>query len=358
MKYLYLLLLTLLLLSCSKVKPKVQESQRAEKLLELSIAKLSLEQKSLVSEFQESNNSVVFNDKKSVIDGFLKRIELHNTRVKELPSMDKYLISETKETLNNKINALPSIDFKIQKCSALIYVGCKVKFKPYVKDESSKLSNFWDFGDGITSIKRYPIHTYKKLGKFKVTMKVVDSQGAISTLTKSLVVKNRAPIAKFELDESEFSLNENIYFYNKSYDLDGSIKKQYWNFGDKKSSTKRNPSHKYKRPGVYKVTLSVKDNRGKLSKSTKKINVKYPVDREVEIGMKLNELIATLGKPEKKIESSKSGVEAILYYKSWVVLKNGIVECIVKEDGFKRNIFGSARECIWHKKNRAKYIVK
>jgi len=360
MKFLYLLLFTLFLLSCSKSKPKVEKVDVSARVLEDSISAVKIEYINILKEIEDSNNTIEFNDKGSLISALLDKIQLHNSRVKDIstPSINKYLIHETKEILGTKINTLPSIDFKIQKCSGLIYLGCKVKFKPYIKDESTKLTHFWDFGDGITSIKRYPIHSFKKLGKFKVTMKVTDFQGGVSTLTKNLTVQNRAPVAKFELDDSAFSLNEEIYFYNKSYDLDGSIKKQYWNFGDKKSSTKKNPSHKYKSPGIYRVTLSVKDSSGKLSKSIKKITIKHPVDKEIEIGMKLYEVISLLGKPETRVEKSKSGLEAILYYKSWILLKKGLVECIVKEGGFKRNIFGSARECDWHKKNRSAYVVK
>lgn len=54
-----------------------------------------------------------------------------------------------------------------------------------------------------------------------------------------------------------------------SYDPDGRIVKYYWDFGDGKHSILKNPIHTYRRDGIYKVKLTVTDNKGKkVSKTT------------------------------------------------------------------------------------------
>ena len=361
MKYIYLVLLSLFFFACSNHKVEPESSDSASQALELSISKMKLEQKSILAQIQERNNKIEFNDKESEVDKLFERIQTYNTSVKNIPSnpsMNAYLINETKESLKNKINAYPSIDFKIQKCSGLIYLGCKAKFKPYVKDENTTLSYLWDFGDGITSVKRYPIHSYKKLGRFRVTMKVSDSKGGVTLASKYLIVENRAPVAKFELKSNTFRLKDSVKFSNKSYDLDGSIKNYYWNFGDKESSKKKNPSHVYETAGTYIVTLNVKDNRGKIASSKRKITIKHPVNTDVNIGMSAFELVSLLGIPDKRTLKSESDTQGFLYYTSWVIIKKDLVECVVDKDGFKQNIFGSPRECVWHKINSSKYIVK
>jgi PKD repeat protein len=49
------------------------------------------------------------------------------------------------------------------------------------------------------------------------------------------------------------------YFYDQS---DTTVVSWYWMFGDGKTSTRRNPVHKYEKPGTYKVALTTVDQTG------------------------------------------------------------------------------------------------
>lgn len=54
----------------------------------------------------------------------------------------------------------------------------------------------------------------------------------------------------------------------ESYDPDGSIMKYNWSFGDGNTTYGEYPYHRYSKPGLYNVTLTVKDNGGKFATNT------------------------------------------------------------------------------------------
>jgi photosystem II stability/assembly factor-like uncharacterized protein len=66
----------------------------------------------------------------------------------------------------------------------------KVSFQDTSEDPDSLLTSWeWDFGDGSSSTKQNPIHTYTEAGTYTVVLKVVDDKGSIDILSKSLVIE-------------------------------------------------------------------------------------------------------------------------------------------------------------------------
>ncbi|HAU35849.1 MAG TPA: collagenase, partial [Lysinibacillus sp.] len=62
-------------------------------------------------------------------------------------------------------------------------------------------------------------------------------------------------------------INEKIQFNSDgSKDTDGEIVSYLWDFGDGATSEAANPTHVYENEGTYKVTLTVKNNKGQESK--------------------------------------------------------------------------------------------
>jgi hypothetical protein len=51
---------------------------------------------------------------------------------------------------------------------------------------------FWDFGDGYGSTAQNPTHTYARPGIYKVTLSVIDQNGATSTMTKTITIGQEA----------------------------------------------------------------------------------------------------------------------------------------------------------------------
>jgi PKD repeat protein len=81
------------------------------------------------------------------------------------------------------------------------------------------------------------------------------------------LVKLKLPIPAFSTSLTIGKAPLSVKFIDKSI---GSITSRYWNFGDKSTSTSKNPVHKYAKTGKYTVTLTVKNAAG--CNTTKKIN--------------------------------------------------------------------------------------
>ena len=108
----------------------------------------------------------------------------------------------------------------------------------------------WDFGDGATTTKQNPMHTYAAAGTYTVSL-TVTAAGGQSSKRKFVAVEAGDPLlANFSFTVSGLT----VLFADSSI---GTPTSWSWDFGDGKSSTARNPSHTYARAGTYTVTLTV-----------------------------------------------------------------------------------------------------
>ncbi len=73
---------------------------------------------------------------------------------------------------------------------------------------------------------------------------------------------NQPPTAKISDPAQAAQLGAQVQFQAQAHDPDGRIKGVLWQFGDGQSSDQLNPSHTYKRDGIYKAILTVTDDRG------------------------------------------------------------------------------------------------
>ncbi|MDR4151488.1 PKD domain-containing protein, partial [Bacillus thuringiensis] len=70
-------------------------------------------------------------------------------------------------------------------------------------------------------------------------------------------------------------VKEGIQFKSDgSKDEDGKIVYYLWEFGDGRRSEEVNPVHVYEREGYYKVSLRVKDEKGKESRRETTVTIK------------------------------------------------------------------------------------
>lgn len=81
------------------------------------------------------------------------------------------------------------------------------------------------------------------------------------------------PVADFSWEPSEPSTRDTVHFHDRSRDPDGWIVSWRWDFGDGHTSSERNPSHRYSRPGTYTVTLEVTDDDGLTDTESRTIHV-------------------------------------------------------------------------------------
>ncbi len=84
---------------------------------------------------------------------------------------------------------------------------------------------------------------------------------------------NQPPIASFTYTPAHPRAGEYVKFKSTSTDPDGKIVWTTWTLGDGAFSVGPAPWHKYKQPGTYTVTITVRDNNGAESKTSKKITV-------------------------------------------------------------------------------------
>jgi len=89
-------------------------------------------------------------------------------------------------------------------------------------------------------------------------------------------VPNQPPIANFTYYPEKPVVNQSVTFdASSSYDPDGKIIAYEWDFGDGNitNTTEEVISHSYSESGSYKVTLTVRDDKGAKNSTTKMITV-------------------------------------------------------------------------------------
>jgi len=121
----------------------------------------------------------------------------------------------------------------------------------------------WDFGDGTPPVNGVrPVHNYAQPGEYTVKLKVQDRSGTFCDEDTDImkVIINFPPVANAG-DHKLACSGEAIQFdASQSSDVDGSVVKYIWNFGDGESAEGAQVSHTYAQPGIYEASLMVEDN--------------------------------------------------------------------------------------------------
>jgi YVTN family beta-propeller protein len=146
-------------------------------------------------------------------------------------------------------SVLPAADFSCNSTNG--YAPLSVKFA----DLSNNANAWnWSFGDGATSSKQNPEHTYLAAGNYTVNLTVSNANGTDSTSSYITVLNGISTFnAAFSVSPDSGTAPLNANFTDKST---GSPTSWKWYFGDGASSTEQNPSHIYNKTGLYSVTLT------------------------------------------------------------------------------------------------------
>lgn len=129
----------------------------------------------------------------------------------------------------------------------------------------------WHFGDG-TSLAVHPDslqvrHRYADTGSFNVKLVVTDDKGCSDSMQLNSYVIVNEPKAAFQSDARQSCPGGIVDFKNLSVAQGGMY---IWDFGDGTRSTDRDPRHMYGKPGLYTVSLSVRDFIGCQVSDTQK----------------------------------------------------------------------------------------
>ena len=120
----------------------------------------------------------------------------------------------------------------------------------------------WDFGDGFSSNQKNPMHIFTNSGYHNVTLRVINSNGCLNTISKNNYIEV-FPIIKANFSNSvssECNAPVSINFQNLSTGT--SAKTFKWLFGDSTSSILENPVHVYNKSGKYTVKFIVTSASG------------------------------------------------------------------------------------------------
>lgn len=131
----------------------------------------------------------------------------------------------------------------------------------------------WRFGDGGTASGAAPAHTFAKPGTYSVTLTLTNALGLSSSTTQLVTVHDEPPAASFAVRTPRPSTGVPVSFAGSGSDLDGGISSYAWNFRDGGSATVQNPSHVFRHPGVYTVTLTVTDTSGQHAQFSQQVTV-------------------------------------------------------------------------------------
>ena len=152
-------------------------------------------------------------------------------------------------------------DFYINACS-----GGVAQFFDATNSQVQVVSWEWEFENGYHSNLQNPAHTFSQTNyTYFVSLIVTDNKGCSDTIVKEVFVPGELQIGIYEehncfKEEMEFEVGIIAPLPNvlDTYD---------WNFGDPASGTANQsqaaqPTHIYTAPGIYYVTVQVKDMNG------------------------------------------------------------------------------------------------
>ncbi len=132
----------------------------------------------------------------------------------------------------------------------------------------------WDFGDGSIAYGMEVKHVYPDNGTYIVRLSIEDDDGGTDFISKIMEIKNVPPSAFFDYTPDEPNDVEPVKFMDHSYDADGEIVNISWQFGDGNYSYEKNPEHIYAENGIYTVVLTVVDNDGSTSSTSRAILIR------------------------------------------------------------------------------------
>jgi PKD repeat protein len=164
--------------------------------------------------------------------------------------------------------------------STTVYVSIdktrpSISLSPSSGSYTSSFTAQWSVSDSLSGVESCSVYvdgsfyssscdgsyTFSSYGSRSIEVRASDRAGNSNSDSRSftLVQPARPPSASFYCSPSSGRVPLTISCYDRS---SGDITSWYWEFGDGGTSTERNPSHTYYRPGTYTVRLTVRGPGG------------------------------------------------------------------------------------------------
>ncbi|NVK07721.1 MAG: PKD domain-containing protein [Tenacibaculum sp.] len=226
---------------------------------------------------QATPHTVFFTDESTLPDRWFWEFGDGSTSTAQNPihsytAAGDYTVNLTvKDTINGCTDTAPPRLIKIVIPTAQFSVDDTLGCGPFTvnfTDESTIEGNdtvgewLWNFGDGNTSTKQNPTHTYESVGVYNVSLTIKTAiTGFTRTETKANLIQVIGLTPDFSSDVTTgctpltVSFTDNTVFYGPSSDW-------FWDFGDGTTSNATSPKHTYTTAGVFDVSLTVTDIDG------------------------------------------------------------------------------------------------
>lgn len=117
----------------------------------------------------------------------------------------------------------------------------------------------WEFGDGTTSRKQNPSHTYTANGIYDVRLTVTNAYGKDVKTVPAYIGVGGPLIAEFSASAADGPAPLTVTFFGGKQDVPAIW---FWDFGDGSFSYDQNPVHTFMTPGNYMVRLRTGINFG------------------------------------------------------------------------------------------------
>ena len=184
------------------------------------------------------------------------------------------------DDMNNVYDSVITPDFTISDGEIVAGTTAVTFTNATVVEGTTVTDYFWHFGfsgEGNWSEEAQPDPVvYKQAGEYTVTLTAWGADGNRATVKKIVTVlaDNVLPTADFSYAPMMVNVGDEVTFTDKSSDSDGEIVSRKWTFPDGSTSTAASPSYTFSTQGMFRVTLTVTDNRGGESSVTKSVNVR------------------------------------------------------------------------------------
>lgn len=117
----------------------------------------------------------------------------------------------------------------------------------------------WDFGDGTKRRGVEVYHCFKEFGEYEISLNVIDA------ITGKFQYREATYQLSVKREEQVVITAPETCFVNQDITLDGSftnlpgiaIDEYYWDFGDGNKAMGNVQTHRFTRPGLYRVTLGI-----------------------------------------------------------------------------------------------------
>ncbi|MCT4674357.1 MAG: PKD domain-containing protein [Prolixibacteraceae bacterium] len=136
--------------------------------------------------------------------------------------------------------------------------GCGPLAVTFTNTSKNGATYYWEFGDGTFSTSKDPDHTFHEEGYYNVKLTVRNEEGTKDVAEQAIHVFP-VPRAMFTVLPSRVEIpGQKAIFSN----LSKNNYENYWDFGDKTTSTDVDPEHEYVVQGIHDVSLKVVSEDG------------------------------------------------------------------------------------------------